>query len=53
MGTAVFGGMLLATFLSLAVVPVFFVLIERIRERFRGGPPHRPSGAPESTHSPS
>ena len=28
--------MLLATFLSLAVVPVFFVLIERIRERFAG-----------------
>jgi hydrophobe/amphiphile efflux-1 (HAE1) family protein len=34
LGTAVFGGMLLATFLSLAVVPVFFVVIERIRERF-------------------
>ncbi len=35
LGTAVFGGMLLATFLSLAVVPVFFVVIERIRERRR------------------
>jgi hydrophobe/amphiphile efflux-1 (HAE1) family protein len=34
LGTAVFGGMLLATFLSLAVVPVFFVVIERLRERF-------------------
>jgi multidrug efflux pump subunit AcrB len=34
LGTAVFGGMLLATFLSLAVVPVFFVGIERLRERF-------------------
>ncbi len=34
LGTTVFGGMLLATFLSLAVVPVFFVLVERIRERF-------------------
>jgi multidrug efflux pump subunit AcrB len=33
LGTAVFGGMLLATFLSLAVVPVFFVVIERLRER--------------------
>ena len=43
LGTAVFGGMLLATFLSLAVVPVFFVVIERIRERIRGGVPHRPS----------
>jgi multidrug efflux pump subunit AcrB len=45
LGTAVFGGMLLATFLSLAVVPVFFVVIERIRERIRGGPPHQSSGA--------
>jgi hydrophobe/amphiphile efflux-1 (HAE1) family protein len=34
LGTAVFGGMLLATFLSLAVVPVFFVVMERLRERF-------------------
>jgi hydrophobe/amphiphile efflux-1 (HAE1) family protein len=32
LGTAVFGGMLLATFLSLAIVPVFFVLMERVRE---------------------
>jgi Cu/Ag efflux pump CusA len=58
LGTAVFGGMLLATFLSLAVVPVFFVVIERIRERLRGEPPHRPSARPpesppESSHSPS
>ena len=34
LGTAVFGGMLLATFLSLAVVPVFFVVMEGLRERF-------------------
>ncbi len=34
LGTTVFGGMLLATFLSLAVVPVFFVVMERLRERF-------------------
>ena len=34
LGTAVFGGMLFATFLSLAVVPVFFVVMERRRERF-------------------
>ena len=38
LGTTVFGGMLLATFLSLAVVPVFFVLVERFRERFAGRP---------------
>jgi multidrug efflux pump subunit AcrB len=59
LGTAVFGGMVFATFLSLAVVPVFFVVIERLRERIRGGLPHRqpePSpepapGLPESSHS--
>jgi len=34
LGTAVFGGMLIATGLSLAVVPVFFVVMERVRERF-------------------
>jgi len=34
LGTAVFGGMVLATILSLAVVPVFFVVVERLRERF-------------------
>lgn len=34
LGTTVFGGMLAATFLSLFLVPVFFVLIEGLRERF-------------------
>lgn len=33
LGTAVFGGMFAATLLSLFVVPVFYVLIERLRER--------------------
>lgn len=32
-GTTVLGGMLVATFLSLLVVPVFFVVIETARER--------------------
>ncbi|WP_419420898.1 efflux RND transporter permease subunit [Legionella sp. D16C41] len=32
-GTTVLGGMLVATILSLLVVPVFYVVIERIRER--------------------
>jgi HAE1 family hydrophobic/amphiphilic exporter-1 len=31
-GTTVFGGMLAATVLSLALVPVFYVVIERLRE---------------------
>ncbi|MEM7398114.1 MAG: multidrug efflux RND transporter permease subunit [Pseudomonadota bacterium] len=33
LGTAVFGGMFAATILSLFVVPVFYVLIERFRSR--------------------
>lgn len=33
-GTTVFGGMLLATILSLFIVPVFYVVIESIREHF-------------------
>lgn len=33
LGTAVFGGMFAATILSLFVVPVFYVLIERMRAR--------------------
>ncbi len=33
LGTAVFGGMFLSTLLSLLLVPVLFVLIERLRER--------------------
>jgi hydrophobe/amphiphile efflux-1 (HAE1) family protein len=37
LGTAVFGGMLIATGLSLAIVPVFFVVMERMRERMRTG----------------
>ncbi len=33
LGTAVFGGMIVSTMLSLIVVPVFYVLIEKLRER--------------------
>ena len=37
LGTAVFGGMIIATLLSLLVVSVFYVLIERLKEkRVRG-----------------
>jgi HAE1 family hydrophobic/amphiphilic exporter-1 len=31
-GTTVFGGMLAATVLSLVMVPIFYVVIERLRE---------------------
>jgi multidrug efflux pump subunit AcrB len=33
LGTAVFGGMIVSTMLSLIVVPVFYVIIENLRER--------------------
>ena len=33
-GTTVFGGMLAATFLSLVFVPVFYIVIESLREKF-------------------
>jgi len=33
LGTAVFGGMIVSTFLSLIVVPVFYVIIQSIREK--------------------
>ena len=36
LGTTVFGGMLAATILTLVFVPVFYAVIERMRER--GGP---------------
>ena len=40
-GTTVFGGMLAATVLTLIFVPVFYAVIERLRERARqhGQPP--------------
>jgi HAE1 family hydrophobic/amphiphilic exporter-1 len=34
LGTAVFGGMLVATFLSLFVVPILYIVITTLRERF-------------------
>lgn len=37
LGTAVFGGMIVSTFLSLFVVPVLYILIGTIRARFRPG----------------
>jgi HAE1 family hydrophobic/amphiphilic exporter-1 len=33
LGTAVFGGMLIATILSLFVVPILYIIISRIRSR--------------------
>ena len=38
LGTAVFGGMIAATFLAIFFVPVFYTVIQRLSERFR---PHK------------
>ena len=54
LGTAVFGGMLAATILTLVFVPVFYALIERWREGRAGTETHepadtnRPGGTPPS-----
>ncbi|MEM1362207.1 MAG: multidrug efflux RND transporter permease subunit [Pseudomonadota bacterium] len=37
LGTAVFGGMIVATILSLVLVPVLYVVLERLREWFSKG----------------
>jgi HAE1 family hydrophobic/amphiphilic exporter-1 len=43
LGTAVFGGMLVATFLSLFIVPILYIVIGSLRDRFlkRRRPPHQ------------
>jgi HAE1 family hydrophobic/amphiphilic exporter-1 len=42
LGTAVFGGMLVSTVMNLFFIPVVYVLLETVRERLRGKPPHAP-----------
>jgi HAE1 family hydrophobic/amphiphilic exporter-1 len=44
LGTAVFGGMLIATFLSLFVVPILYIVIGNLRDRFIS--PRRPPQQP-------
>jgi HAE1 family hydrophobic/amphiphilic exporter-1 len=50
-GTTVFGGMLVATLLSLAFVPVFYAVIERLREgREEENSPSLPQQVVAETH---
>ncbi len=44
LGTTVFGGMFVATFLSLYVVPILYIVVKQLTERFLGGgtPPQTP-----------
>lgn len=37
LGTAVFGGMFVATFLSLFVVPILYIVVNLMRDRFKSG----------------
>ena len=39
MGTTVFGGMLVATIVSLLAVPMLYMVIQSISEKLRGVPP--------------
>ncbi|WP_426755848.1 efflux RND transporter permease subunit [Myxococcus sp. Y35] len=46
LGTTVFGGMLLSTFVNLIFIPVLYVVLEGLRARIRGhGGPHAPPPA--------
>jgi HAE1 family hydrophobic/amphiphilic exporter-1 len=44
-GTVVFGGMLASTLLAIPFVPVFYVLLEGLHERWRGRRNHQPPAA--------
>lgn len=55
LGTALFGGLLVATILSLLVVPVLYIVIKGLAEQFldSGSRPKPPSEPPPSESSPS
>ncbi|NER78586.1 MAG: efflux RND transporter permease subunit [Leptolyngbya sp. SIO1D8] len=50
LGTAVFGGMFVATFLSLFVVPILYVVVKQLSAGLIGGPP--PEDYPPQSHQP-
>ena len=53
LGTAVFGGMLVATFLSLFVVPVLYIVVKTISGRLLDPKPTSPEPSPEvQSHAP-
>ncbi|MDB9526607.1 efflux RND transporter permease subunit [Oscillatoria sp. CS-180] len=41
LGTAVFGGMFVATFLSLFVVPILYIVVKRLSDQVKGDPPSK------------
>jgi HAE1 family hydrophobic/amphiphilic exporter-1 len=52
LGTTVFGGLLVSTFLSLLVVPVLYVVIKTLEARFLGKPPSPPASPTASQKFP-
>ncbi|MBE8970422.1 efflux RND transporter permease subunit [Nostocales cyanobacterium LEGE 12452] len=48
LGTALFGGLLVATILSLLIVPVLYVIIKTLEERFLKKKPAKPSQPPSA-----
>ncbi|AFY70826.1 transporter, hydrophobe/amphiphile efflux-1 (HAE1) family [Thalassoporum mexicanum PCC 7367] len=46
LGTAVVGGMIASTFLSLFLVPILYIVVGRIVERFKPKPPSLPEATP-------
>src|SRR5262245_36290884 len=53
-GTVVFGGMMASTLLAIPFVPVFYVVLEGMSERFtkgKGSPPPAPPGERDSAHT--
>ena len=51
LGTTVFGGMIAVTFLGLVFTPVFYVTIERLRERRAPAAEHGGAPAPQPAES--
>ncbi|WP_072016410.1 efflux RND transporter permease subunit [Neosynechococcus sphagnicola] len=51
-GYAVFGGLFVATFLSLLLVPVLYVVIKNLAEQLFSGPPSQPPSLPPSPEAP-
>jgi HAE1 family hydrophobic/amphiphilic exporter-1 len=48
LGTTLFGGLLVSTILSLLIVPVLYVIIKNLEERFLKRKPSTRSGPPSS-----
>lgn len=50
-GTAVFGGMLAAALVGVFLIPMLYVVFQRLRERFHGGATQRKGGSGETSRA--